>query len=188
MLDRRSSQAHSGFTLIELIVVIVVLAILSGAAIVRYYDMAGSARTSADMGSLAGINEALNQKYLDNRMNSATASAWITTPGQVASVMQWDSLPHGITISNGQFVDQRGNSYAFVAETQTSPARIAVSGAGGGAGAGAGGSGGSGSGSGSGGSGGGSGGSGGAGAIPEAALVMIALAPWLGRKRRGDAA
>lgn len=187
MRMRGSDNDHRAFTLIELVVVIVVLAILSGVAIVKYHDVSSQARRSADEGSLAGINQALHQKFLDNRMNNAGASSWITTPAQVATVMKWESLPQGITLNGGQFVDQRGNTYTFIAETQTQAARIAVSGASGGSGAGAG-AGGSGGGSGGSGGGGGSGGSGGSGAIPEAALVMIALAPWLGRQRRGDTA
>lgn len=188
MCMRGSDNEHRAFTLIELVVVIVVLAILSGVAIVKYHDISSEARRSADEGSLAGINEALHQKFLDNRMRDAGSSSWITTPAQVATVMQWESLPQGITVNGNQFVDQRGNTYTFIAETQTQAARIALSGSSSGSAAGAGGAGGSGGGSGGSGGAGGSGGSGGSGAIPEAALVMIALAPWLGRRRRGDAA
>jgi len=180
-------QQRRGFTLIELVVVIVVLAILGGVAIMRYHDVAPQAKAAADSGSLAGINEALNQKYLANRVNNAGPSSWITSPNQVAAVMHWDQLPHGITLSNSQFVDQRGNSYAFEAETASNSARIVAAAAGAGSG-----SGGSGSGSaaaGSGVAGGGtSGGGSGAGIMPQAAVLLIVSLPWCSRPRREDAA
>lgn len=172
-----------GFTLIELVVVIVVLAILSGAAIVRYYDYGERAKASADAGALGGINEALNQRYLANRMNDAAASQWITQAAQVAPALQFDALPAGIMIENNQFVDQRGNRYELIAETATSPARInavaiansPASPASGGAGGGGGG-----------GAGGGSGGPGpgGAAAIPPAVVPLILAPILLVRPRR----
>lgn len=176
------------FTLIELIVVIVVLAILSGAAIVRYYDHADRARSAADSGALAGINEALNQKYLANRMNNAPSASWVTLPAHVAPALEFDALPLGISIDGAQFVDQRGNRYDFIAETATAPARIALAAAGGSAGSGSAGSGSAGSGgagSGSGGSAGGSGGGAGAASI-HPALALALLAPFALRPTRAD--
>jgi prepilin-type N-terminal cleavage/methylation domain-containing protein len=169
-----------GFTLVELIVVIVVLAILSGAAIVRYYDYTDHARHAADAGSLGGINEALNQKYLANRMADAPQSAWVTLPAHVAPALEFDALPFGIVIDNGEFVDQRGNRYELIPETVSSPARIAVAsaGAGGAGGPGAPGSGGA------GGEGGGGGTTGGAAAIPPQAIPLILGAMLLPRPRR----
>lgn len=168
------------FTLIELIVVIVVLAILSGAAIVRYYDHADRARSAADSGALAGINEALNQKYLANRMNNAPSASWVTLPAHVAPALEFDALPLGISIDGAQFIDQRGNRYDFIAETATAPARIALAAAGGAAGSGSGG------GAASGGSG-GSGGGGGAGAASiHPVLALALLAPFVLRPTRAD--
>lgn len=166
------------FTLIELIVVIVVLAILSGAAIVRYYDHADKARSAADSGALAAINEALNQKYLANRMNNAPSASWVTLPAHVAPALEFDALPSGISIDGAQFVDQRGNRYDLIAETATAPARIALAAAGGSAGSG-------GAGGGSGTSGGGSGGGAGAASI-HPALALALLAPFALRPTRAD--
>ena len=175
-----------GFTLIELIVVIVVLAILAGAAIVRYYDYGEKAKLSADLGSLGALNEALNQQYLAHRMNGTAAAGWITLPAHVAPALQFDALPSGIRIDSNQFVDQRGNRYDLIAETVSAPARIALASVG---------SSGSGSTPGSASSGGASGGgsssgggtSGGAAAVPSG-IVPVLLAPvLLMRPRRPSA-
>ena len=112
------------FTLIELIAVIVVLAVLAGVAIPKYFDYASSAKNSADAASIAGINTALNQQFLKNRVDAATSGSWITAVTQIKDAMHTDALPTGITIVGSQLKDQRGNFYDFTAETSTSPAAV----------------------------------------------------------------
>lgn len=113
-----------GFTLIELIAVLVVLAVLSGVALPRYFDYSARAKESADQASIAAINTALNDIFLQNQMNDADANARITAAAQVASVMEGDELPYGIVLDAGEFTDQRGNTYTFIAETEEIPARL----------------------------------------------------------------
>lgn len=131
-----------GFTLIELIAVLVVLAVLSGVALPRYFDYSSQAKASADLASIAAINTALNDTFLQHRMHDADAGNWITAAVQVASVMEGGELPYGITLNSGAFVDQRGNAYNFIAETSEIPARLELDnnpGEGGGGGGGGGG-------------------------------------------------
>lgn len=52
-------RTRKGFTLIELIAVLVVLAILSGVALPKYFDYSERARTSALQGSLGGVRTAV---------------------------------------------------------------------------------------------------------------------------------
>ena len=110
-------------------------------------------------------------------MADAGESEWVTLPAHVAPALEFDALPFGIVINNGEFVDQRGNRYRFFAETVSSPARIGL------AAAGSGGTGGAGGGGGGGGAGGGGGGGAGAAAVhPLVALAL--LAPWAFRPKR----
>lgn len=53
------SMRQSGFTLIEVVIVIVVLGILGGVAIPRYHDMALDARTSSCKAALGGLRSGI---------------------------------------------------------------------------------------------------------------------------------
>lgn len=60
MIHSTSPQSfRRAFTLIELIAVLVVLAILSGVALPKYFDYAERAKTSAIQGSLGGVRTAI---------------------------------------------------------------------------------------------------------------------------------
>jgi len=62
-----------GFTLIELIMVIVILGILGAIAIPKYVDLAGNARSSAGIGAAGAIRAALAIKYADNAVGGSAA-------------------------------------------------------------------------------------------------------------------
>jgi len=82
----RYASRRSGFTLIELIMVIVVLAILAGVALPKYFDYSTSAKSSACKGTLGGMRAAIANFYANSAI-SGTASyptyAQFTTLGTV---------------------------------------------------------------------------------------------------------
>jgi prepilin-type N-terminal cleavage/methylation domain-containing protein len=74
------------FTLIELIAVIVVLAILSGVAIPKYFDYTANAKVSSTKGTLGGVRSAIANFYGNSAANGTAAYptlAQLTTTGTV---------------------------------------------------------------------------------------------------------
>lgn len=79
-------NVRKGFTLIELIAVIVVLAVLAGVALPKYFDYAAKAKISSVKGTLGGVRAAVANFYANAAVNGAAAYptyAQITTLGTV---------------------------------------------------------------------------------------------------------
>ncbi len=76
-----------GFTLIELVIIIVILGILSTAAVVHYQDLAGSSKTSALRASLATVRESLSiwrmSQIVKTGSDSYPSSNVLMTSGEV---------------------------------------------------------------------------------------------------------
>ena len=85
--SRRSPVARA-FTLIELIAVIVVLAILSGVAIPKYFDYAANAKASSCKGTLGGVRSAIANFYANSAVNGNAQYPALNQVTAVGTVMQ----------------------------------------------------------------------------------------------------
>ena len=65
--------SERGFTLIELVIVIVILGILAAVAIPKYEDMREQARVATMRGQLGSIRSAIAIQYARNALNGSTA-------------------------------------------------------------------------------------------------------------------
>lgn len=63
---------RKGFTLIELVMIIVVLGILAAIAIPKYFDLQADAKTSAEKGVVGGVRAGIHTYFANNKAWPAT--------------------------------------------------------------------------------------------------------------------
>lgn len=93
MTRMRSTHSRRAFTLVEVIAVMVVLAILAGVAIPKFFDYSDEARTSSLQGTLGGVRSGL-ANYFANEMitNSVGTYPLLADLNTIGTVMQ-EAIP-----------------------------------------------------------------------------------------------
>ena len=116
----RKTTSHNGFTLIELIIVMVILGIMAAVAVPRYLDSISNAEESAEDAVISAIRSGLKAAANDSLYTNGRAS-WPTNPFDALS-----EKPAGYsqdlndadtdgewTFSNGRITHQRADNSRF---------------------------------------------------------------------------
>ncbi len=88
-----------GFTLIELVIVIVILGILAVVAIPQFIDLSGDANRAAVQGVAGALSSANAVNYAARKENSSNGVA-VSNCTNVASALVNATLPTGYTITS----------------------------------------------------------------------------------------
>lgn len=123
------ARTERGFTLIELVIIIVVLGILAAVAIPKYQDITSEAKEAATRGALGSLRSGITIFYANKAVTTGTATwptlAELSTPGVVmaqaipknpyqSDANAPDSIVTGVT--KGVIVGSRGG-WAYNATT-----------------------------------------------------------------------
>ena len=109
-------QAQQGFTLIELVMVIVILGVLAAVAIPKFVDLKSEAQVAALQGVVGGINSASAVNYAARSVSTTKGSVTIgLTCTTAATAIMQGGIPTGYTLPTTVLV--AGDNSCLVTQT-----------------------------------------------------------------------
>ena len=100
----KKTTSQNGFTLIELIIVMVILGIMAAVAVPRYLDSIANAEKSAEDAVITNIRSGLKQ-HANNSLYSGGRATWPNNPFDALSEypVGYDSTETGIANEDGEW-------------------------------------------------------------------------------------
>ncbi|MGS0743394.1 type IV pilin protein [Glaciimonas sp. GG7] len=101
-MNKLTSKQQSGFTMIELVMVIVIMGILAAVALPKFVDLKGSGQTAALAGVQGSINSASTINYGEYYAGNGKGTNLIgmTCSAAASALLQDGVLPTGYTVSS----------------------------------------------------------------------------------------
>lgn len=116
-------KGHQGFTLIELIMVIVILGILAAVAVPRYFNLASDAQTAAENGVVGGVRDGIQTYFAQYRaypsdLDNATTSPCTRTNACFTNVLTQGGITADWVKNTGiTYTGPTGAAYTYTPAT-----------------------------------------------------------------------
>jgi prepilin-type N-terminal cleavage/methylation domain-containing protein len=114
---------RKGFTLIELIMIIVILGILAAVAVPKYFNLQTSAKTAAEKGVVGGVRAGIYTYFAQNKAYPATLDSASTAACSASNICFDTVLQQGGVTSDWtkasatSYTGPAGTTYTYTAGT-----------------------------------------------------------------------
>lgn len=125
-VDPEPGRALRAFTILECVVLLLILAVLTGVATPVYLDYRDRCYEQQDIADIDSINHALQLAYREHRAQGAIERLWIVQLDDAPRVLPGHRWPAELIITPRRIIDRRGFEYELEPETAESPAVLSV--------------------------------------------------------------